>query len=233
MRRFYALGFAVLAISLSFETFAQTTFTSGTGTSVEGLGNAQAVCLNASYPSPCPAGATLWGYAGGGWTQDLAPIPGAVWIWAPGLTATDPSADAEYTFTNTVNVAGTPTSATVYMTADDYVELRVNGTLVDSVGSVTIPGAMPLGQFDVTPLVHTGSNTFSFTAKNGPASFGGTVYSTNPAGVVFGGSITEQVTPPPPVTPPAAVPVPAFNPWALLVLGLAIAALAVRGLRFH
>src|SRR5262249_46468778 len=43
------------------------------------LGNAQNVCLNATAPSNCPAGATQYGYGGNAWTANLTGIPGATW----------------------------------------------------------------------------------------------------------------------------------------------------------
>ena len=233
MSRFVSLLVAVgaLVVGIPLSASAQT-FVSGTGTAVSNasntpIGNAQNVCLNGSSPSPCPAGATLWGYPGGGWGQSLAAIPGATWIWAPALTGASPASLAQYTFTKTVVVSGTPTAGTVYMLADDYVELRVNGSLAGSVGSISNPalsgGAQSaLAQFNVLPWLVTGTNTFAFTAQNGPDSFSGVsnaTYAQNPAAVVFGGSIT------------AAPPVPVMGGWLTLALALVVAALVARRLR--
>lgn len=192
------------------------------------IGNAQNVCLNASAPSPCPAGATLWGYGGSGWGQSLAAIAGATWIWAPGLTGTSPNASlARYSFSNTITVGGTPVTGTVYMLADDLVELRVNGTLVGTVGSISDPsqsgaGRPALVQFDVLPHLVSGANTFTFTAQNGSDLFGGVPnanYSQNPAGTVFGGTITY--------TPP----VPTMGGWVMIGLAGLLLIIAARRLR--
>src|SRR5207302_1660428 len=50
------------------------------------LGSPQHVCLNTAYPANCPTDATIFGYGGAGWGADRGPIPGASWIWAPGVT---------------------------------------------------------------------------------------------------------------------------------------------------
>src|SRR5437016_5539451 len=51
------------------------------------LGPAQYVADNASSPSNQPPGTVIYGYpAAGGMTANLASIPGAHWIWAPGIT---------------------------------------------------------------------------------------------------------------------------------------------------
>src|SRR5262245_2512226 len=52
------------------------------------LGMARHVCLNATSPPNCPAGALTYGFAAG-WGFSLASIPGAHWIWGPGVAATD------------------------------------------------------------------------------------------------------------------------------------------------
>src|SRR3954469_6930126 len=51
------------------------------------LGPAQYVADNASSPSNQPPGTVVYGYpAAGGMTANLSSIPGAHWIWAPGIT---------------------------------------------------------------------------------------------------------------------------------------------------
>ena len=218
------------------EAQTTTTFVSGPGWTVTNAsgpaGSSVDVCLATNSPANCPPGAVNWGF-GGGWGQDLSPIPGATWIWAPGLTGASPASLQSYTFSRTISVAGTPTAGTVYMTADDYVELRVNGSLVDTYGSVTNIGSsaagLPLRMINVLPFLVTGANVISVTAVNGPDSFPGVlnaIYAENPAGVVFGGAITfvPTTTMQPPTglyaaaidsdsvtlrwTPPAAGPTP-------------------------
>src|SRR6266550_5641362 len=84
------------------------------------LGNAQNVCLNATAPSNCPAGATLYGYAGPDWTANLSSIPGATWIWAPNITgATSPAANAEFSFEKQFYLCGDPQPGTISVAADD------------------------------------------------------------------------------------------------------------------
>lgn len=92
------------------------------------IGNAQAVCLNASAPLGCPAGATRYGYPLPAWTADLSGIPGATWIWAPGVTgATSPAASAEFTFTAAFYLCGPPASGTIFLGADNEAEVFING----------------------------------------------------------------------------------------------------------
>lgn len=64
------------------------------------LGTAKLVCPNATSPPWCPPGAVLYGWAGtGAWSADLTVVPGAAWIWAPGITgSTSPAELARYVF---------------------------------------------------------------------------------------------------------------------------------------
>src|SRR4051812_26911644 len=51
------------------------------------LGAAEYVADNASAPTNQPPGTVVYGYpAAGGMTANLSSIPGAHWIWAPGIT---------------------------------------------------------------------------------------------------------------------------------------------------
>jgi hypothetical protein len=161
------------------------------------LGRAQPVCLNAFAPVPCPSGATLWGYSGFAWGVDLSVIPGAVWVWAPGLSGSDASDLAAYSFKTRFALTGDPVSGTMFIAADDFASVRVNGSVVGTVGSVTNPflsGHTALVQLDIGPFLRRGTNRIVVTAQNGPAFFAGCsgpcTYVQNPAGVVFGGTIS-------------------------------------------
>jgi hypothetical protein len=166
------------------------------------LGKAQRVCLNAAAPSPCPSGATLYGWPGSsGWLADLTSIPDAKWIWASGVTgATTPSDNARYVFAQHVSIPrrAVVTQAVVSVAADDMASVYVNGALVGTVGSVTNPAAATFAQnnltsFAITAALTGGRNVVAVVGTNGPAAFGGCPtacsYAQNPAGVVFGGFV--------------------------------------------
>ena len=75
------------------------------------LGLVQNVCAFPAGPPTCPAGATVYSPdAGGtGWNADLARVPGATWIWAPGITGdTFPAAFAEFFFAQNVRPGRNP-----------------------------------------------------------------------------------------------------------------------------
>jgi hypothetical protein len=147
---------------------------------------AQPVCLNASAPASCPAGATQYGWPGGGWGADLSAIPGAQWIWAPGIDGTTSPADVDaYFFTTTVAVPGTPASGTFWIAADDGAEVFVNGT---SVGMSGGPGS--LTALDIGSLLVTGSNELTVRGTNGAICGRDCTYQENPGGAVFGSTIT-------------------------------------------
>ena len=204
-----AAGLAVLPAA------AQTTTTLVSGpswntTSVSGasLGGAQYVVVNSQSPAVQPAGATNYGgtTSSAVWLANISSIPGAYWIWAPGITGATPNASlAQYSFSQQFFLAGAPQSGTFSIAVDDYAAVYVNGTQVGSIGSVTDVSAAYQAQsslttFNIAPFLTAGQNTIVVNAENGPASFAGAVnppYSVNTAGVVFGGSITSA---------PAAVP---------------------------
>jgi hypothetical protein len=161
----------------------------------------QNVCLNASSPNPCPAGATLYGYAGSGWGANLSSIPGATWIWGAGVTgATTPAFPATFSFTKTFTIQGLPTGGSISIAADDFAAVFVNGVLVGTIGSTTnaaLAGAASssLTTFDIGAFLIPGANVILVQGANGNFGCGSGPYSCNPAGVVFGGSFSFQADP--------------------------------------
>ena len=98
-------------------------------------GDAQDVVLGDFSPVyPRPAGAFSYGFETNDWSATTAADDptGAAWIWAPGISLSDPSYNASYYFTKTFNAA-TPLSGTISMAADDFAALYVNGQFVGSV----------------------------------------------------------------------------------------------------
>ncbi|MFN8445218.1 MAG: hypothetical protein U0175_30800 [Caldilineaceae bacterium] len=162
-------------------------------------GKAQMVCLNHQAPASCPDGATLYGYANSGWSADLTPIPGAKWIWAPGVISTTSPADSqEYYFFKVINLPEPATQGSISIAADDFAEVRVNGGVAGIIGSTTnlttsIQAQDTLATFDITKYLVRGENLISIRVKSGPREFGGCsngcTYAANPAGLVFGGFI--------------------------------------------
>jgi hypothetical protein len=171
-----------------------------------GVGNAEYVALNASSPVVQPTGAIQYGVSGSAWLADLSTIPGAFWIWAPGITGDTPNASlAEYSFSQKFDLAGTPISGSIAIAVDDMAQVYVNGMLAGTTGSITDIGVAfqaqsALKSFDLTPFLVSGTNTIEVLAQNGPDSFGGVTdadYRQNTAGVVFGGSLSFQSVPEP------------------------------------
>jgi len=158
------------------------------------LGLAQFVCLTSSIPSTCPAGATIYGHRAGGWTSDLSSIPTAHWIWAPNINGTTTPAEFnQFFFSKTFQLNGTKPIGLISISADDFAELRVNGHVVGSIGSISDYSTATQAQafltiFNLTPFLTAGTNILTVRAENGP--FGiccPSNYAGNPAGVVFGG----------------------------------------------
>ena len=168
------------------------------------LGSSQFVCLSASVPSNCPPGATIYGHTGGGWTADLSSIPDAHWIWAPGINGTtSPAEFHQFYFSKTFQLAS-KTFGLVSISADDLAEVRVNGHIVGTIGSISDFSTASLAQsalttFDLSPFLIVGSNVITIRGEDGP--FGlccPSNYAGNPAGVVFGGffrSPSVQISP--------------------------------------
>ncbi|MDQ2799263.1 MAG: hypothetical protein M3Y13_06435, partial [Armatimonadota bacterium] len=193
---------AAQPVSAQTTTFDSDTSWSVTDASNNPIGSAQYVVLNSQYPTRQPAGATNYGStAPTGWTADLSSIPGAYWIWAPGITgATAPASLAQFSFSHQFFLNGTPTAGTISVAVDDFASVSVNGTLVGSTGSISdahiaFQAQSGLATFNIEPYLTSGQNTILVHAQNGPDSFAGTAvndpYSVNTAGVVFGGSLTS------------------------------------------
>lgn len=166
------------------------------------LGAAQRVCISAASPPACPPGSMFYNVnvGAGGWIANLSSIPDANWIWAPGVTgSTENPALQQFFFTKTFQLGQAPTAGRILIAVDDFAEVQVNGTVVGSTGSITdvtqaSAGQNALVEFNILPFLQQGTNTVTIRAQNGPDYFGfgcsGTcTYATNPAGVVFGGSI--------------------------------------------
>jgi hypothetical protein len=165
------------------------------------LGSAHRVCLNEFSPLLCPSGATLYGFPFGAWFADLSSVPGAAWIWAPGISgSTGPAEFADYFFSKTFILAGLPTAGTISVAADDFAAVFVNRTLAGSIGSTSDIGFAfdaqnYLHSFDITGLLKPGRNVISVEGRNGSRDFSSLcgltcTYAEDPAGVVFGGSLT-------------------------------------------
>jgi predicted ribosomally synthesized peptide with SipW-like signal peptide len=161
------------------------------------LGNAEDVCLSATVPYACPAGGVIFGYPtpNGVWTAPLTNIPGALWIWAPGVTGSTPTTtDQTVYFSKDLYIPAPVVTGTVtiYAAADNYAAVYINGNLVGQVGvygqtssgtynsinTITVPGS------DFT----TGLNRITVEGSNTPNKYS-SVYQGNPAGVVFGGTL--------------------------------------------
>ena len=161
------------------------------------MGFAQNVCLSPSAPTNCPAGATLLS-SGSGWSANLSSIPGATWIYAPGITSTTaPAFPAEFFFSKAFNFPGTPTGGTIFVAVDDFAEVLVNNMSVGTTGSLTdssLAGSAQssLAMFNIGPFLIPGTNIITIRVANGLFGCGPGPYSCNPAGVVFGGSFQFQ-----------------------------------------
>jgi hypothetical protein len=171
------------------------------------LGQPQYVCLNApNTPANCPTGGvTSYGYNLPGWTADLSSqVPNAKWIWAsvksdgtPINGTTKGAANAQYSFKTFVYLCGShPQDATIWVAADDKVEVYLNGATVpvfswtgsSSVGKFTIPAA----SLKASPT----PNIIELKVTNlaDPPDCSSDQYQCNPAGVLFGGEFSDELS---------------------------------------
>jgi len=139
-----------------------------------------------------------YGFGAAAWSFSLAAIPGAYWVWGPGITPTDIADLKRFYFVHTFALGRSP-SGWLSIGADDAAEIRVNGRTIGTIGSVTdiqlaSVANTRLATFDLAPALVPGMNTITIAAQNGPSSFAGCAgactYASNPAGSVFGGSLT-------------------------------------------
>lgn len=198
------LGMASPARAGTPATFRSDTSWAVTDSGGNPVGNAQYVAVNSTSPTVQPPGVTNYGAAGNSpvWQADLSSIPGAYWVWAPGITGATPNASlAQYSFSHQFFLTGNPIAGTISVAVDDFASVSVNGTFIGSTGSITdvssaYQAQSALKTFDIAPYLTSGNNTILIRAQNGPDSFSGAgpnaPYSVNEAGVVFGGSITTD-----------------------------------------
>lgn len=188
----FALPIDVHAVTINIVSDTTWTVSDSNGTD---LGNAQNVCLNATAPSNCPAGATLYGYPhGGGWTADLSSILGATWIWAPNITGTtSPAANAEFTFQKQFYLCGAPRDGTISVAADNSAEVSINGAPAPGLTSAS-HSALSFVNIPASSFAR-GLNTIQVKVKNAanPADCGSGQYQCNPAGVVVGASFADAL----------------------------------------
>jgi hypothetical protein len=171
------------------------------------LGTAVEVCAAPAAPPDCPAGAIV--YMTGtnpGWSANTSAYPAARWIWRGDTSASGVSDLLFAVFQASFQLGSSP-AGSISIAADDYAEVRVNGAVAGSVGSITNESLAGEAQatfttISLTPYLVAGTNTITIVGQNGPNTYvgGGSVcspctYAHNTAGVVFGGTLTYVSTP--------------------------------------
>ncbi|MDB5264794.1 MAG: hypothetical protein JWN64_365 [Parcubacteria group bacterium] len=126
-----------------------------------------------------------------------ATITGASWIWGDNPVS-NPTILETQVFTRTFSLSSVPTNADIEIAVDNGVVLKVNGTEVANLPSGNI-NYNPTHSYDVTPLLHTGTNTIEATATN-TATPDDSDPAHNPAGLIYKLTIdgSECGTVPPP-----------------------------------
>lgn len=182
----FTFGLAVDAQADTYNIFSNTywTVTDAVG---DPRGNARNVCLNATSPSNCPAGAIMYGYPFNAWTAN---IPGATWIWAEVDPTASPAANAEFTFQTPFWLCGTPQEGgTISVAADNFAEVFLNGRSVLTSATHSTPTTINIPAADLS----MGQNILTVKAKNGPGCTSDQ-YQCNPAGVLLGASFKDALT---------------------------------------
>ncbi len=130
----------------------------------------------------------------GVWTT----ISGASWIWSNNYLADTTTVDKTEVFTKTFTIANATSSAvTLDMSADNGYSISVNGTLLDNSNFGVETNYSTDHTYDISNLVHQGSNTITFTVKN--FALAGSGFHNNPGGLIYKISYTDnECTPPPP-----------------------------------
>jgi hypothetical protein len=167
----------------------------------------QAAEMNLDLTQGAPAGNSQcacfvpgWGC----WQEALngisSSIPGSCEIWSPAVTAASIADLQGAYFSKQFTLPGIPTSGSIAVAVDDFAEIRVNGAIVGSFGSISDLGAAAGAQsslhtFDLTAFLASGTNTITIRAQNGPYWFSGQGcnpcnFGGNPAGLVFTGQLT-------------------------------------------
>jgi hypothetical protein len=188
------------ASGTDWPSFAATEQPSAGDTPGQSMGPAAEVCAGPSVPANCPSGAVILGNAASGWNAGLT-IPQANWIWRGDVTPSQPADLQLAVFQRTFSLGQSPTGS-IQIGADDFAEVFVDDVSIGSVGSVTdisLAGASQnsLTSFDLTAALHPGANTITIVGQNGPASYAGgcepagCTYASNPAGVVFMGTLSS------------------------------------------
>lgn len=175
------------------------------------LGAPQYVCLNAPTTTPptppipptCPAGATSYGYPYPGWIADLSSFsPRAKWIWAsqksdgtPITGETTGAANAEFSFKTRFYLCGaSPKDGTIWVAADDTVEVFLNGV---SIPLTLIPNSPVYKGTVHAATLNPGPNynVVEIKVKNGPSPSDCPTdqYKCNPAGVIFVGQFGDEL----------------------------------------
>ncbi len=161
------------------------------------LGVARPVCLNDVAPAACPPEAVRYGWLGFGWAASLSDAGGAVWIGTPDARGDRATDRRPHFFARTFDLGPSPRGR-IGLAADDAAEVRVDGRVAGSVGSIVdevqaFVAQSRLTWFDLTPFLHRGKNVITIAVTNGPYAGCGDActYARNPTGVVFGGSIID------------------------------------------